>query len=55
MKQLFNFLLYVFIIIMIIDGVGFVMWSLSGQIPANEFYIGSITKNLIHELYSEIK
>jgi hypothetical protein len=30
-----------------IDFGGFIMWAMSGQTPADGFYIGAITKNLL--------
>lgn len=35
------------IVFMFFDMSGFVMWSLSGQIPENNFFIGVISKTII--------
>lgn len=33
--------------VMLIDLAGFIMWAVSGQIPADGFFVGAITKYLI--------
>jgi hypothetical protein len=33
--------------IMIIDVLGFMMWTLSNQSPVDGFYVGAITSNII--------
>jgi len=48
MKQFINVLLSVMMVALIVDAVAFVMWSLSGQTPIDGFYIGAITKNILH-------
>lgn len=48
MKQIINVLLSVMMVALIVDAVAFVMWALSGQSPIDGFYIGAITKNIIH-------
>lgn len=36
--------------IMAIDFVGFMLWAISGQFPADNFFIGGITKYLLASL-----
>ena len=48
MKKITNVLLTVIMVALIVDAVAFVMWALSGQTPIDSFYIGAITKNIIH-------
>lgn len=33
--------------LLLIDAVCFFLWALSGQHPADGFYLGAITKNII--------
>ena len=33
---------------LIIDFVGFTLWSLSGQIPVDNFFVGKITHSIIN-------
>tara|TARA_R100001530_G_C4224319_1_gene130843 strand:- start:294 stop:428 length:135 start_codon:yes stop_codon:yes gene_type:complete len=33
--------------ILLFDFAGFVLWSISGQVPADGFFIGAMTRNFI--------
>lgn len=33
--------------VLVLDALGFVAWSVSGQQPADNFYIGAITTNIL--------
>lgn len=47
MKQIINVFLTVIMVALVVDAFAFVMWSLSGQVPVDGFYIGAITKNIL--------
>jgi|ETNvirnome_2_130_1030620.scaffolds.fasta_scaffold13804_6 hypothetical protein len=38
--------------ILLFDFAGFVLWSISGQVPADNFYIGSITNHIIEIIFN---
>lgn len=40
-------ILGVIALIALIDMFGFVMWALSGQLPADSFFVGAITRNIL--------
>ena len=40
-------IIYTILIILAIDLVGFIAWIVSGQLPVDNFYIGTITANII--------
>ena len=42
-----NVAISIITIIIMIDMIGFILWSVSGQQPADGFYIGAITKGII--------
>jgi len=47
-----SFVLFAFIIIvLVLDAIGFMFWILSGQHPVDQFYVGSITANIIRALF----
>jgi len=52
MKKTLQTIATVAAIIMFIDFVGFTAWAMSGQRPADNFYIGSLTT---HALRAVIK
>ncbi len=37
----------IIIVVLVIDFLGFVGWALSGGLPTDEFYIGTITTHVI--------
>lgn len=41
-------ILQVIAIVIVIDIIGFMMWYSSGQRPADDFYIGSLTTHTIN-------
>lgn len=44
-----DILLFVIILVVIVDVLGFLMWTLSGQTPVDGFFLGNIT-NLIFNI-----
>lgn len=44
---IFEIVSIVVLVFLFIDFLGFVAWSFSGQLPADSFYIGSITHSFI--------
>ena len=42
-----NYILQTIAIILVIDVLGFLFWIASGQLPADNFYIGSITSHIL--------
>lgn len=52
MKTVIQFTLSIVIAILVIDFFGFFAWAMSGQRPADNFYVGSITT---HALRAVIK
>lgn len=38
------------ITILIIDMLGFVVWIISGQLPVDSFYIGTITAHILQAI-----
>lgn len=47
-NSIFEIIVAVVIAFLVIDLLGFVAWSLSGQMPADSFYIGSISDSVLH-------
>ncbi len=47
MKKILSFTIDAVLIILTLDFLGFVMWAMSGQMPADGFYIGAITHHLL--------
>lgn len=43
-----EYLIALCIFVILIDLLGFIMWSLSGQQPADSFFLGSITRSIIN-------
>lgn len=43
-----EYLIALCIFIIMIDIIGFIMWSLSGQQPADSFFTGTITRSVIN-------
>ncbi len=37
----------IIVVVMMVDLVGFMMWSMSGQFPTDNIYIGVITKTIL--------
>lgn len=42
--------MYLVMIILLVDAIGFVMWALSGQSPADGFFVGRITRSIVQEV-----
>jgi hypothetical protein len=42
--------LTVVVIYLVIDFIGCMAWGLSGQFPADSFYIGAISRNILQAL-----
>ena len=40
-------ILYIITIYLFLDIAGFLAWSLSGQLPVDNFYLGSLSANLL--------
>ena len=47
-NQGFKVFTMVFICILLVDFIGFISWIVSGQQPMDNFYIGSITSNILN-------
>jgi len=47
MKNIINIIIGAFAVIGLVDLLGFTAWILSGQTPADGFYIGALTANFI--------
>jgi len=47
LKQITQLILSVIFIILAIDFLGFMAWIISGQYPADSFYLGSITAHIL--------
>lgn len=45
--DIFNFALATVLIVLAIDFVGMVAWSISGQLPLDGFYVGRISTEII--------
>lgn len=43
-----EYLIALCVFIIMIDMIGFIMWSLSGQQPADSFFAGTITGSIIN-------
>ncbi len=39
-------------IVFIIDFIGFMFWAMSGQIPVDGFFVGTITQHLLSAILS---
>ncbi len=46
LKIIWNFLF----IVLVVDFVGFMYWVMMGQTPLDNFFIGSITTNIIRSI-----
>lgn len=33
--------------VLLIDALGFLLWAMSGQLPVDDFYIGTITAHIL--------
>jgi hypothetical protein len=40
----------VLVVMVVADIVGFVAWKLSGQMPADDMFIGTITKKVVNKI-----
>ena len=49
-KSILSVLVWIVAIVLVIDFIGFMAWGLSGQYPADSFYIGAITRNILQAL-----
>lgn len=49
-KSILGLIVWIVVIILVIDFIGFLAWGLSGQYPADSFYIGAITRNILQAL-----
>ena len=47
MKNILQFTGMLFGAIVFIDFLGFTAWIISGQMPSDSFYLGSITANIL--------
>jgi hypothetical protein len=51
MKKIIINVFWATLLILAIDSLGLLMWSLSGQYPQDEVFIGSITVHLINWIF----
>jgi len=49
-KSIFSVIVWIVVIVLVIDFIGFLAWGFSGQYPADSFYIGAITRNILQAL-----
>lgn len=45
--QMSKIVFWIILVLLVIDLIGFTAWALSGQRPADEFYIGALTANAL--------
>lgn len=45
--QTLKFIGWVIVVVLVIDFIGFIAWSMSGQHPEDGFYAGAITTNVL--------
>lgn len=50
MQKTINAIIWIVILVLIIDAIGFMAWSVSGQVPADNFHAGVITKTFINKI-----
>ena len=50
MKNILKAAGYTAAVIIAVDIFGFMAWVLSGQIPADNFYVGAITANILRAI-----
>lgn len=46
-----RYIFYAIVFLLVIDVIGFMAWALSGQFPADNFYAGIITKNVLQLVF----
>lgn len=39
------------VILMVIDFLGFMAWAMSGQMPGDSFFVGSITRHILQAIF----
>lgn len=47
-----NIILDIVLLILLVDFLGFVAWTLSGQLPADGFFIGRITTEVLKLIFA---
>ena len=50
MESIIKYTAGAFILVVTVDILGFIAWIVSGQVPADGFYIGAITANILKVL-----
>lgn len=50
MKDTLKIIGGVIIAVLVLDAFGFMAWVLSGQLPADDFYIGTITAHVLRAI-----
>lgn len=51
MKQAIKIVFTIIVVLMIVDFIGMILWAMSGQFPADSFYVGSISTHIIQAIF----
>lgn len=48
---IFEVIFWAVIAVLMIDVIGFIVWGLSGQVPGDSFFFGTITQHILQALF----
>lgn len=51
MQKIIKFSLTALVTLLALDFIGFIAWGMSGQLPVDGFFLGTITKHILQAIF----